>query len=54
MPVIAVNHGQMEAAAGQAQYRQQVADNVNNLLSDPNPDFSLGASELVNAIKQVR
>jgi len=51
---ISVDQTTISTTAGQAAYRQQVADAINSLMNNPNPDFSLGASELVQAIKQVR
>jgi len=51
---ISVNPSTISTTAGQASYRQQLADTINSLMSDPNPSYSLGASDLVQAIKKVR
>lgn len=51
---IPVDPAAISTDAGQAAYRTRIADTINALMNDPNPDFRLGASELVQAVKQVR
>lgn len=49
-----VDAGAIATSAGQAAYRAQIGKIIDSLMNDPNSDFSLGASELVQGIKQVR
>jgi hypothetical protein len=48
------NPTDIQTLAGQDQYRQRVSDTINTLLNEPNPDFTLGQSDLVQAMKEVR
>jgi hypothetical protein len=45
----------VRTTAGQAQYRSQVVAAINDLLNNPNPDYSqVEASQLLQAVKQVQ